>query len=54
MKETDPVGWATQSSRAEASPLRLQSRQAEEMAQQSSTEFEGAEWLEEAVRDGLL
>jgi hypothetical protein len=51
MKETDPVGWATQTSRASSRPP---SRRAEDMEQRSSAEFGGAEWLEEAVRDGLL
>ena len=44
MKESDPVGWATQTSTETST--RPSSRHAEAMATRSSDEFSGAEYLD--------
>ena len=56
MKEMDPVGWATQDTRHTQSSQssRPGSSHAQEMQARSSEEFAGAEFLEQAARDGLL
>lgn len=44
MRENDPVGWATQQTRDTSS--RPSSRRAEEMVARSSSDYDGAEYLE--------
>lgn len=50
LKESDPVGWATQR-RTETPSIRPSSR-AESLERAVSEEFAGAEWLEQAVAQG--
>lgn len=51
LKESDPVGWATQTSRQDSS---RPSSRAEQLMHRSSSEYEGAAFLDQAVREGLL
>lgn len=54
LKESDPVGWALFTSRTMTSRGANSRAQAEEMEGRSSSEYEGAEFLERAVEEGLL
>lgn len=50
MKESDPVGWATETSRTSPSA----GDAAREMESRASSEYEGSEWLEQAAKEGLI
>jgi hypothetical protein len=52
LKESDPVGWATQTSRQNSS--RPSSSLANEMVEHHSSDYGDAQWLEAAAQDGSL